>query len=95
LQRDQFRAVQNFAERSIENVIAERLTEVADDHRVAPVLGLLQLGEVALDLVVHDQRDALSVALDTVSNRERRRGDQLSVSDRESEPIQLVEGSLS
>ena len=43
----------------------------------APLVGLLELGEVALDLVVHDQRDAPVAALAAVADRQRRRRDEL------------------
>ena len=58
LQRDQLGAVHHLAEGVVEDVVAERGSEVPDDYRVGATGGLLELFEVAFDFLVHDQRDA-------------------------------------
>ena len=52
LQGDQLRAAHHLAEGVIEDVIPERWAKITDDHCVAVIARLLELGEVALDLVV-------------------------------------------
>jgi hypothetical protein len=94
LQRDQLGAVHHLAEGVVEHVVAERRSEVADDHRVGETGGLLELFEVAFDFLVHDQRDVLVAALATVPDGERRRGDQLAVTDSQPEAGELLERSI-
>jgi hypothetical protein len=65
----------------VEHVLAERGSEVADDYRVGATGGLLELFEVALDFLVHDQRDAVMAALAAVPDGERRGGDELAAVD--------------
>ncbi|MGO9753880.1 MAG: hypothetical protein ACLP8S_16885 [Solirubrobacteraceae bacterium] len=69
----------------IEDVIAERWAKITDDHCVAVIIGLPEFGEVALDLVVHDQRDALVSALAAVLHGQRRRGDELKARGRDTQ----------
>ena len=75
----------------VEHVVAERGSEIPDDHRVGATGGLLELFEVAFDFLVHDQRDAVVAALAAVPDGERRGGDQLAVIDSEPQAGELLE----
>src|ERR1019366_2269307 len=74
LQGDQLGPVHHAAERMVEDVVSERRAEVADDHRLGTFPGLLQPGEVALDLFVHHERDAPVAALAAGGGRARAAG---------------------
>ena len=61
----------------LQRVVAERGSEVVDDHRVGARGGLLELFEVAFDLLVHDQGEALVAALGQPPYSPRAAGDRL------------------
>ena len=94
LQRDELGAVHHLAEGVVEHVVAERGSEIPDDHRVGATGGFLELFEVAFDFLVHDQRDAVGAALAAVPDGERRRGDELAVIYLQTKAGELVECSI-
>ena len=87
----QLRPGQQLAERAVEDVVREALAEVADDDGIRLIAGLLELREVQLHLVGHQQHHAPVAALATVLNRQQRGGDQLLVSHVEAELAQLLQ----
>ena len=91
LQRDQLRAVHQVPEGAVQDAVAERVTEIADDDRLHVGLALLQFGEVLLDGVIHHERNSAMAALDAAAHGQRRGRDQLARSRVESEPPQAVQ----
>ena len=71
--------------------VAEAFAEVAHDHGLRMLVVFLELREIALDLVVHQQRDSSKAVLDAMAHRQRSGRDQLVRRHRETELAQLLE----
>jgi len=91
LQRDQLGSVDQLPERPVQHRVAERIAEVADDHRVDVALRLLHAGEVLLDVVAHEQHRAPVPLRTAAIHGERRRRAQLVGPDLEPQPVQALE----